>query len=116
MPNFEGAVNPLERRGPTVIQLLLQELSGPRASKNSGLSAKSLMKGLPRGRPSIPRNEEEKIGWDSVYAPDGSARSYFPLESVAGSLPESLAVRHLVPLLPWLCPRSAHHHLCVIHK
>jgi hypothetical protein len=28
MPNFEGAVNPLERRGPTVIQLLLQELSG----------------------------------------------------------------------------------------
>jgi hypothetical protein len=28
MRNFEGAVNPLERRGPTVIQLLLQELSG----------------------------------------------------------------------------------------
>ena len=26
--------------------------------KNSGLSAKSLMKGLPCGRPSIPRNEE----------------------------------------------------------
>jgi hypothetical protein len=35
MPNFEGAVNPLERRGPTVIQLSLQELSRLRASKTS---------------------------------------------------------------------------------
>ena len=36
MPNFEGEVNPLERRGPTVIQRLLQELSGLRASKTPG--------------------------------------------------------------------------------
>ena len=53
---------------------------------------------------------------DSVYAADGSGRSYFPIESVAGSLPESLAVRHLVPLLPRLRPGSAYYHLCVIHK
>jgi hypothetical protein len=33
---FRGAVNPLERRGPTVIQRLLQELSGLRAAKTSG--------------------------------------------------------------------------------
>ncbi len=46
--------------------------------------------------------------------PKGAA--LLPIESVAGSLPEGLAVRHLVPLLPWLRPRSAHHHLCVIHK
>ena len=59
---------------------------------------------------------KEKIGWHSVYASDGSGRSYFPIESVAGSLPESLAVRHLVPLLPRLRPGSAHYHLCVIHK
>ena len=32
---FRGAVNPLERRGPTVIQRLLKELSGLRASKTS---------------------------------------------------------------------------------
>ena len=38
MPNFEGAVNPLERRGPTVIQLLLQELSGLQAAKTRGLA------------------------------------------------------------------------------
>ena len=37
---------------------------------------------------------KEKIGWHSVYASDGSGRSYFPIESVAGSLPESSAVRH----------------------
>ena len=36
MANFEVAVNPLEPRGPTVIQLLLQELSGLRASKTPG--------------------------------------------------------------------------------
>ena len=46
----------------------------------------------------------------------GTGRSYFPIESVAGSIPESLAVRHLVPLLPWLRPRSAHYNLCVIHN
>jgi hypothetical protein len=40
MPNFEGAVNPLERRGPTVIQLLLQELSGLRAPRTRGLAAR----------------------------------------------------------------------------
>jgi hypothetical protein len=36
IPNFEGAVNPLERSGPTVILLLLQKLSGLRASKTPG--------------------------------------------------------------------------------
>jgi hypothetical protein len=35
---------------------------------------------------------------------------------VAGSLPQSLAASHLVPLLPRLCPRSADYDLCVIHK
>jgi hypothetical protein len=35
---------------------------------------------------------------------------------VAGSLAESLAPRHLVPLLRRLRPRSAHYHLCVIDK
>jgi hypothetical protein len=45
MPNFEGAVNPLERRGPTVIQLLLQELSGLRAPNTRGL-ARSLPESL----------------------------------------------------------------------
>jgi murein DD-endopeptidase MepM/ murein hydrolase activator NlpD len=40
------------------------------------------------------RQIKEKIGWDPVYASDGSGRSYFPIESVAGLLPESLAVRH----------------------
>jgi hypothetical protein len=39
MPNFEGAVNLLERSGPTVIQLLQQELSGLRASKTPGYRA-----------------------------------------------------------------------------
>jgi hypothetical protein len=46
----------------------------------------------------------------------GSGRSYFPIESLAGSLPESLAARHLVPLLPRLRPRSAYYNLCVIDK
>ena len=59
---------------------------------------------------------KEKIGWHSVYASDGSGRSYFPIESVAGSLAESLAARHLVPLLRRLRPGSAHYDLCVIHK
>ena len=36
MPNFEGAVNSLERREPAVIERLLQELSGLRASKTPG--------------------------------------------------------------------------------
>jgi hypothetical protein len=62
------------------------------------------------------RQIKEKIGWHPFYASDGSARSYFPIESGAGSLPESLAVRHLVPLLPWLRPRSTHDHLCVIYN
>ena len=35
---------------------------------------------------------KEKIGWDCVYAWDGPGRSYFPIDSVAGSLPESLSV------------------------
>jgi len=37
---------------------------------------------------------KEKVGWDSVYAPNRSNRSYFAIDSVAGSFPESLAVRH----------------------
>jgi hypothetical protein len=35
---------------------------------------------------------------------------------VAGSLPEILAARHLVPLLPRLRPGSAYYDLCVIDK
>jgi hypothetical protein len=45
-------------------------------------------------RPSRCRHSKEKIGWDSVYASKRSDRSYFPIESVAGSLPESLAAGH----------------------
>ena len=65
---FRGAVNPLERRGPTVIH---------------------------RDRYQSPmQTDQEKIGWDSVYASIRSDRSYFPIESAAGPLPEGLAVRH----------------------
>ena len=36
MPSFEGAVNPLERREPSLTQRLLHELSELRASKTPG--------------------------------------------------------------------------------
>ena len=70
--------------------------------------------------PDVKLKEKEPLSssndWFTKHAPDGSDRSYFPIDSVAGSLPESLAARYLVPLLPRLRPRSAHYNLCVIDK
>ena len=62
MPNFECAVNPLERRGPLTIT------DADKSKKRSD--------GIPFMR-----------RMDLVD-------SYFPIESVAGSLPEGLGVRH----------------------
>ena len=101
MPNFEGAVNPLERRGPTVIQLSLQELSGLRASKTSEIplvlehaTSKGVTEVAQRlvAFPFTPPGV--KLKEKAVYASNRSDRSCFPIESQAGSLPESLSVKH----------------------
>lgn len=101
MPNFEGAVNLLERRAPTVIQLSLQELSGLRASKTSEIPL-VLEHATSTGATEVAQRlvafpftpPDVKLKEKAVYAPNRSDRSYFAIESVAGSLPESLAVRH----------------------
>ena len=44
-------------------------------------------------------------------------RKYIALEwNLPIELTVQLSSEALVPLLLWLRPRSAHHHLCVIHK
>jgi hypothetical protein len=96
MPNFEGAVNPLERRGPTVIQLSLQELSGLRASKTSEIPL-VLEHATSTGATEVAFSftpPDVKLKEKAVYASNRSDRSYFPIESQAGSLPESLSVKH----------------------
>jgi hypothetical protein len=38
------------------------------------------------------------------------------IDKVAGSLPERLALRQLVPLLRWFSPSSTYYHFCIIYK
>ncbi len=57
MPNFNGVVNRLAmahlRRDQHRLDHCLKRAQRPTSIKNSGLSGRFLMNGLPRGRPSI---------------------------------------------------------------